>query len=71
MKQSQLIYFITEWTVKVDGEGKVDKAGARRPEGSEGSEGSGIALRCTANTFCTMLTGFVREHQRPENPVSQ
>ena len=22
MKQSQLIYFITEWTVKVDGEGK-------------------------------------------------
>lgn len=51
MKQSQLIYFITEWTVKVDGEGKVDEAGARRPEGSEGSEGGGIALRCTANTF--------------------
>ena len=34
MKQSQLIYFITEWAVKVDGEGKVDEAGARRPEGS-------------------------------------
>ena len=30
MKQSQLIYFITEWTVKVDGEGKVDEAGARQ-----------------------------------------
>ena len=30
MKQSQLIYFITEWTVKVDGEGKVDEAGARK-----------------------------------------
>ena len=44
MKQSQLIYFITEWTVKVDGEGKVDEAGARRPEDSEGSEGGGIAL---------------------------
>ena len=71
MKQSQLIYFITEWAVKVDGEGKVDEAGARRPEGSESSEGGGIALRCTANTFCTMRTGFVREHQRPENPVSQ
>ena len=53
MKQSQLIYFITEWTVKVDGEGKVDEAGTRRLEGSEGSEGGGIALRCTANTFCT------------------
>ena len=36
MKQSQLIYCITEWAVKVDGEGKVDEAGARRPEGSEG-----------------------------------
>ena len=24
-----------------------------------------------ANIFCTMRTGFVREHQRPENPVSQ
>ena len=36
-----------------------------------GCEGCGIALRCTANTFCTMRTGFVREHQRPENPVSQ
>ena len=34
-------------------------------------EGGGGALRCTANTFCTMRTGFVREHQRPENPVSQ
>ena len=44
MKQSQLIYFITEWAVKVDGEGKVDEAGARRPEGSESSEGGGIAL---------------------------
>ncbi len=40
-------------------------------QGSKGSEGDGIALRCTANTFCTMRTGFVREHQRPENPVSQ
>ena len=35
------------------------------------ARGLWIALRCTANTFCTMRTGFVREHQRPENPVSQ
>ena len=29
------------------------------------------AKRCTANMICTMRTGFVRERQRPENPVSQ
>ena len=26
---------------------------------------------CTANTFCTMRTGFVGKRQRPENQVSQ
>ncbi len=53
---------------------RMDRPRGRRVlkfDGAFGPEGGGIALRCTANTFCTMRTGFVRKRQRPENPVSQ